>query len=58
MFRETNNIMVFGKFPRYWEQKLIIFVDVLLEKTAHEHTKIPYEKIMEDLIKLCTVRSK
>ena len=56
MFRETNNIMVFGKFPRYWEQKLIIFVDVLLEKTAHEHTKIPYEKIMEDLIKLCTVR--
>ena len=35
MFRETGNIMVFGKFSWYWEQKLTIFVDVLLEKTVH-----------------------
>ena len=27
--------MVFGKLSRYWEQKLTIFVDILLEKTAH-----------------------
>ena len=35
MFRETSNITVFGKFSWYWEQKLTIFVEVLLEKTAH-----------------------
>ena len=35
IFRETSNITVFGKFSRYWEQKLTIFVDVLFEKTAH-----------------------
>ena len=35
MFRETSNITVFGKFSRYWEQKLTIIVDALLEKTAH-----------------------
>ena len=32
--------MIFEKFSRYWEQKLTIFVDVLLEKT--EHTQLRY----------------
>ena len=27
--------MVFGTCTRYWEQKVLIFVDVLIEKTAH-----------------------
>ena len=35
MFRETSRITVFEKFSRYWEEKLTIFVDILLEKTAH-----------------------
>ena len=37
MFRETSCIRVFGTFSRYWEQKVIIFVDVLLKKTRHAH---------------------
>ena len=44
MLRETSNITVFGKFSWYWEQKLTIFVDILLEKTAHaqmrHHTRL------------------
>ena len=35
VFGKATNITVFGKFSRYWEQKLAIFVHVLLEKTAH-----------------------
>ena len=35
MFRETRSITIFEKFSRYWKQKLTIFVDVLLKKTAH-----------------------
>ena len=44
MFRETSNITVFGKISWYSEQKLTIFVDVLLEKTVHAqlryHTRL------------------
>ena len=29
--------MVFGTFSWYWEQKVIIFVDMLLEKNVHAH---------------------
>ena len=31
--KEASSITVFEKFSQYWEQKLTIFVDVLLEKT-------------------------
>ena len=35
IFRETSYCMVFGAISQYWEQKLRIFDDVLLEETAH-----------------------
>ena len=28
---------VLGTFSRYWEEKVIILVDMLLEKNAHAH---------------------
>ena len=38
-FREINYITVFGTFSWYWEQKVIIFLDNQLEKTAHVHPR-------------------
>ena len=35
MSDEHPYITVFGKLSQYWEQKLTIFVDTLVEKTAH-----------------------
>ena len=35
--RKKLVITVFRIFSQYWEQKVIIFVDVLLEKNAHAH---------------------
>ena len=41
IFRETNNITVFGKFSRYWEQKLTGWHPAQKDWGAHA-TEVPY----------------